>query len=66
MLDEITHAIASGWVAEAEVVETLAQRGSATSVVMTGRTASRRLRASADTITKFDLVKHHEKRGILG
>jgi len=66
VLDEITHAIASGWVAEAEVVETLAQRGSATSVVMTGRTASRRLRASADTITKFDLVKHHEKRGILG
>ncbi len=66
VLDEITHAIASGWVDEGELVEALATRGSTTSVIMTGRSASRRVRASADTITKFDLVKHHEKRGILG
>lgn len=66
VLDEITHAISSGWVDEAEVVESLARRGATTSVIMTGRSASRRLRASADTITKFDLVKHREKRGILG
>lgn len=66
VLDEITHAVASGWVNEVDVVDALAHRGPTTSVIMTGRAASRRLRASADTITKFDLVKHREKRGILG
>lgn len=65
VLDEVTHAIASGWVDEREVVEAITSRAATTSVVMTGRTASRRLRARADTITRFDLAKHREKRGIL-
>tara|TARA_Y100000816_G_scaffold276204_1_gene245156 strand:+ start:2855 stop:3343 length:489 start_codon:yes stop_codon:yes gene_type:complete len=66
VLDEITHAIASGWVDEREVVDALTARAATTSVILTGRTASRRVRAAADTVTKFELAKHREKRGILG
>lgn len=65
VLDELTHAVASGWVSETDVLETLRARAATTSVIITGRSASRRLRAMADTITRFDLVKHREKRGIL-
>lgn len=65
VLDEITHAITAGWLDEAAVVRGLTARAATTSVILTGRTASRRLRATADTITRFDLVKHREKRGIL-
>lgn len=65
VLDEITHAISAGWVDEKNVIETLARRPPTTSVILTGRHASRRLRAAADTITRFNLAKHDEKRGIL-
>jgi cob(I)alamin adenosyltransferase len=65
VLDEITHAIDDGWVDEKHVVATLARRQPWTSVILTGRHASRRLRTAADTITRFDLVKHRGKRGIL-
>ncbi|UFU03856.1 cob(I)yrinic acid a,c-diamide adenosyltransferase [Ruania suaedae] len=65
VLDEITHAIAAGWVNEREVVETIAARPATTSVIMTGRTASRRVRGVADTVTRFERAKHQEKRGIL-
>ena len=66
VLDEITHAIDSGWVDEREVIRAIENRAATTSVIITGRQASRRVRAVADTITKFERVKHDEKRGILG
>lgn len=66
VLDELTHAMTSGWVDEQEVVDAIRDRANTTSVIVTGRTASRRLRAVSDTITRFDRVKHQEKRGILG
>ena len=51
---------------EREVVDALTARAATTSVILTGRTASRRVRAAADTVTRFELAKHREKRGILG
>lgn len=66
VLDEITHATSSGWLDDAEVAQGVRDREPATSVILTGRTASRRLRAVAGTVTRFDLAKHEGKRGILG
>lgn len=66
VLDEITHAIQSGWVEEAAIVGALHRRPPTTSIILTGRDATPQLRAAADTITGFELVKHHEKRGVLG
>lgn len=65
VLDELTHAVASGWVTESDVLSSLRARAATTSVIITGRSASRRLRAASDTITKFEMVKHYGKRGIL-
>ncbi len=66
VLDEITHAVASGWLDERAVVSGIAARAPETSVIMTGRGATRRVRSVADTITRFDRVKHAGKKGILG
>lgn len=65
VLDEVTHAVSAGWVTDTAVADTLRRRAPTTSVILTGRSAPRRVRSAADTITRFDSVKHREKAGIL-
>ncbi|WP_265523144.1 cob(I)yrinic acid a,c-diamide adenosyltransferase [Oerskovia flava] len=65
VLDELTHALDGGWLDLDDVVATLRSRAPGTSVVITGRTAPDELVDLADTVTRFELVKHDGKRGIL-
>lgn len=66
VLDELTHAVESGWLNAESVAQEIRDRHPLTSVIITGRTAPDVLSAVADTITGFELVKHESKKGILG
>ena len=58
VLDEFTYAMHYGWVAVADVVETLRQRPDVLHVIITGRYAPQELIDCADLVTEMKLVKH--------
>jgi cob(I)alamin adenosyltransferase len=64
ILDEITYAVAYGWVPEDEVVAAVRDRAPKTNVVMTGRNAGPGLIEVADTVTEMHKVKHAYDQGI--
>ncbi|MEV1292507.1 cob(I)yrinic acid a,c-diamide adenosyltransferase [Pseudonocardia sp. NPDC049635] len=65
VLDEITHAIDNGWLDAAEVARAVSDRAPGVSAVLTGRNTHPEVVDIADTVTRFELVKHDGKRGIL-
>ncbi|QOR72392.1 cob(I)yrinic acid a,c-diamide adenosyltransferase [Ruania alkalisoli] len=65
VLDELTHAIHSGWLEVTEVVETIQHRHPGVSVIITGRHSVAEFCELADTVTRFDMVEHDGKKGIL-
>jgi cob(I)alamin adenosyltransferase len=64
ILDEICVAVAKGLVEEAAVVAAIEAADSRTVVVLTGRGASDKLIALADTVTEMRCVKHGFAAGI--
>lgn len=66
VLDEVTRAIAGGWLECERVVDAIAGRHHLASVIVTGPDAPPALLELADTVTTFDLTKHQTKKGILG
>ncbi len=65
ILDELTYALAYGWLTHEEVFETLRRRPKGTHVVITGRLATPELIAFADLVTEMREVKHpYRERGL--
>lgn len=64
ILDEVCNAITDGLVDEQRVLDLLVQRQDC-HIVLTGRSASKRLIASADLVTEMKNVKHPYDQGIL-
>jgi cob(I)alamin adenosyltransferase len=64
ILDEVTYAVAYGWVAAADVAAGVSGRAPRTNVVMTGRDAAPELVEVADTVTEMRKVKHAYDAGI--
>ncbi len=64
VLDEITYPMTWGWIATADVVETIRSRPEDVSIVATGRDAAAELREIADTVTEMVSEKHAFDEGI--
>ncbi|MFK5984956.1 MAG: cob(I)yrinic acid a,c-diamide adenosyltransferase [Pseudomonadota bacterium] len=64
IFDEITYMFKYKYLDEAEFIETLVQRPSSQSVIITGRGASKNLIEVADTVTECQLTKHAFNEGI--
>jgi cob(I)alamin adenosyltransferase len=64
VLNELTYAVAYGWVDGADVVAGVEGRSPRTNVVITGRDAADELIGLADTVTEMRLVKHAYEAGI--
>jgi cob(I)alamin adenosyltransferase len=64
VLDEICGAVAHGLIEEKAVIEALNMPGRRAVIVLTGRDASARLIAQADTVTEMKCVKHGYEQGI--
>jgi cob(I)alamin adenosyltransferase len=64
ILDEVTYAVAYGWVPVEEVVAGVKARAPKTNVVMTGRNAPPELVEVADTATEMVKLKHAYDEGI--
>lgn len=64
VLDEITYPMNWGWVATAEVVQTIRVRPRHVHVIATGRDAPEELVEIADTVTEMRKVRHAYDRGI--
>jgi cob(I)alamin adenosyltransferase len=64
VLDEITYALKYGWIAIDELLETLRDRPTGVSVVLTGRHAPAALIELADLVTEMTNVKHPFDKGI--
>ncbi len=65
ILDEITYPMNWGWIDGAEVIEVLAGRPAAVSVVVTGRDAPPELIEIADTVSEMRKIKHAFDAGLL-
>ncbi len=64
VLDELTHVVNRGWVGCEEVLEAVAARDRAMTVVVTGRDAPAPLVDAADLVTEMRAVKHPFARGV--
>ena len=64
VLDEICGAIAHGLIEEDDVIEMLNSAERAACLVLTGRHASERLMAQADTVTEMKCIQHGYTQGI--
>jgi cob(I)alamin adenosyltransferase len=64
VLDEMTHAITKGLLAEQAVVEAIKQAKPGCCIVLTGRGATEGLMALADTVTEMRSLKHALDQGI--
>lgn len=64
VLDELTYALNDHWLDKGEVLEALAQRPPAQSVVITGRGAKPYLKDAAETVTEMRVLKHAFHEGI--
>jgi cob(I)alamin adenosyltransferase len=63
ILDEICSAVSTGLLSEGNVVALVGQRPPALTLVLTGRGATARLLALADTVTEMRCVKHAFQSG---
>ena len=61
VLDEFTYSMHYGWVAVADVVDTLKRRRDTMHVIITGRFAPQELIDCADLVTEMKLIKHPYK-----
>ncbi len=64
ILDEVTYAVAYGWVPVDDVVRALRERHPRTNVVLTGRNAPEELIGVADTVTEMVKRKHAYDTGV--
>ncbi len=65
IFDELTYALAFGWLQHEEVFEALRNRPPGTHIVITGREATDELIAFADLVTEMREIKHpYRERGI--
>ncbi|MBM3887661.1 MAG: cob(I)yrinic acid a,c-diamide adenosyltransferase [Verrucomicrobia bacterium] len=64
VLDEICAAVAKKLISEDSVLQLLDRRTRPVCLVLTGRDATERLIAAADTVTEMKCVKHGLKQGI--
>lgn len=64
VLDEVCNAINDGLIGEEEVLQFLSQRGS-THIVLTGRSASKKIVQSANLVSQIKKVKHPYDTGTL-
>ena len=64
VLDEITYPLLYGWIPLEPVLQTLHERPSSTTVLLTGRRAPQELIDIADTVTEMHKIKHHYDAGI--
>jgi cob(I)alamin adenosyltransferase len=64
VLDELNIALRYGYLAEADVLQTLAARRADLHVVVTGRNAPAALLEAADLVTEMVLKKHHFAAGV--
>jgi cob(I)alamin adenosyltransferase len=64
LLDELTHALNHGFIAEREVCEVLEARKKGLHVIVTGRGAPPALMDMADLVTEMREIKHPLKKGI--
>jgi len=65
VLDELTYLMNWGWIDSDDVIATIKNRPAATSLVITGRDASKELQAVADTVTEMRKVRHAFDTGIV-
>ena len=64
VLDELTYLCTWGWIDEADVVATIANRPDHVNVIVTGRDAPDALVEVADTVTEMTEIKHPYQQGI--
>ncbi len=64
VLDEITYAMAFGWIGVDEVVDAIRLRADGVNVIATGRDAPEALVAVADVVTHMAKVSHPFDRGV--
>ena len=64
ILDEFSYPLQFGWIAEAEVLETLRERPAGVHVVITGRDMPQGLIDYADLVTEMKEVKHPYRKGV--
>ncbi len=64
VLDELTHALAQGFVGVGEVLEAVAARRPEVTVVITGRGAPPALLEAADLVTEMRCLKHPFTKGV--
>ena len=64
VLDEITYPMTWGWIATAEVIETIRSRPPSVNVIATGRDAAQELVELADTVTEMRKHKHAFDSGV--
>lgn len=62
--DEICGAIACGLIAEKDVLDLMAARPDSVELVLTGRSATRRIVRAADLVTDMRCVKHYYAAGV--
>lgn len=64
ILDEILTAMDRGLITEDQIMELIEERGEVSCLVLTGRGATHRLIAKADTVTEMRSLKHGLSEGI--
>jgi cob(I)alamin adenosyltransferase len=65
ILDELTHAIAHGFVDLDDVVQTLKNKPEMLHVIVTGRKAPEKIIEIADLVTEMRLIKHPYENGVV-
>lgn len=64
VLDELTYPLKYGWLDEDSVLDDITQRPAMQHVIITGRGASKKLCAAADTVTELGDIKHAYRAGV--
>ena len=64
ILDELTYMLKYGYLSEEEVFAALNQRSENQHVIITGRSASKKLKNLADTVSEVKAIKHAFDQGI--
>jgi cob(I)alamin adenosyltransferase len=64
ILDEICTAMDKGLISEDQIMELIEESGEVSCLVLTGRGATKRLIAKADTVTEMCNLKHGLSQGI--
>lgn len=64
ILDELNVAVNYGLVREDDVLAMIAAKNPTTSIVLTGRAASKKIMDAADLVSEVKEIKHHWRQGI--